>query len=563
MHHLSWRDCRVGLQRALSAACERLWTAAARLLCSLTRDQRGGTAVFVAAAIVPLVGFMGLAVDTTRGYVVKSRLGSALDAAALAGGRVYASNRRDDDIRMYFKANFPDGFMNATTSPLVITPDDANKKLTVAGQATVPTTFMRVLGIDTMDVSTSTEIVLDSQNVEVSLVLDVTGSMAGQRIVDLRSAANELVDIVVQDQQAPFYSKVGLVPYSMAVNVGGYADQARGAIAAPTAITAATRTNPVVVSAPGHGFNNGDKVYITGAIGMTQINNDMTRLPTSATWPQFWVVANATANTFALTRSDATTANGTNWGTYNGGGAVHCTTAGCQYHTFRRFSDNNWTTHEISSCVTERTGVNAYTDATPSGAPLGRNYPPPGTYNPCLTPTIVPLSSNRTLLHTNINGLQAGGSTGGQIGVAWGWYLLSPNFGYLWPSASQPSAYGVQGTMKVAIIMTDGEYNSVYFNGVIARDATNGSGSNLYKINQDSHNGNSYNQAQQLCAAMKTAGIIIYTVGLDVIATPAAQDLVQQCATSPTHVYLPANGTELKQAFRDIAMKVSRLRLSK
>jgi len=40
-----------------------------------------------------------------------------------------------------------------------------------------------------------------------------------------------------------------------------------------TAITAATQANPVVITAVGHPYSNGDEVYITGVVGMTEIND--------------------------------------------------------------------------------------------------------------------------------------------------------------------------------------------------------------------------------------------------------------------------------------------------
>ena len=143
--------------------------------------------------------------------------------------------------------------------------------------------------------------------------------------------------------------------------------------------------------------------------------------------------------------------------------------------------------------------------------------------------------------------------------------MVSPNFAYLWPSASQPAAYGTPDLLKVVVLMTDGEYNSVYYNGIIASDSTTGSGSTDYHINHVSKNNpeTSYTQAQNLCDNMKAAGVIVYTVGLDVINTSAAHDLMANCATDSTHVYFPSNGTELKQAFHDIAMGIAWLRLSK
>ncbi|MGH6895583.1 MAG: pilus assembly protein TadG-related protein [Geminicoccaceae bacterium] len=447
-----------------------------RLLSRLLRDQRGALITIVGLAIIPLFGAIGLSIDASRAYLAKSRLWSAVDAAALAGGRVYASDTRDDDVHMYFETNFPDGFMGAVLEPLEIIPDDVNRTITVTARATIPTTFMRVLGTDSVSIVASSEVTLEAMNIEVSLVLDITGSMAGSDIVDLRDAANQLVDMVVQDVQQPFYSKLSLVPYSTAVNVGGYATQVRGS--------------------------------------------------------------------------------------YTSGICVEPDEPTCQYYRFEN-AQHDWTTHEISTCVTERAGPDAYTDAAPSVAPLGRNFPAPGTYNPCPENTIVPLTSNKALLHGEIDVLEAVGSTAGHIGVAWGWYMLSPNFGYLWDTEGQPAAYGAEDLIKVAIIMTDGEFNTVYYNGVIAEDSTSGSGSGAYKINEDSLNGSSNDQALELCNAMKAAGIVIYTVGYDIDEGTTTRERMEQCATEPEYAYFPEDGAELKQHFRAIAMKVSTLRLSK
>jgi Flp pilus assembly protein TadG len=461
-------------RRAGWARCR---AAVGRTLRDFAADRRGAVAMILGLAIIPLFAIIGLSIDTCRAYMTKSRLSAAVDAAALAGGRVFTSDNRDQDVQMYFDANFPDGFMGSEIEPLVITPDDINRKLTVAARVTIPTTFMRVLGEESITIAANAEVTIQSQNVEVSLVLDITGSMSGSKISDLIDAANELVDIVVQDQQDPFYSKIALVPYSMGVNVGAYASQVRGA------------------------YTNNTCTY-----------------PASPT---------------------------------------------CRYYQFRRYSDNNWTTQEISNCVSERAGAEAYTDAAPSVSRLMPNYPAPGTYNPCPPNAILPLTSDRDALHTEINSLTAGGATAGQIGIAWGWYMLSPNFGYLWPGEGEAADYDAADLAKVAIIMTDGAFNTTYYDGVIARDSGSGSGTNAYKINHDSANGSSSNQALSLCTAMKAAGIEIFAVGFDIASEPDAQALLGSCATDASHLYLPEDGTSLKSAFHSIALKVSRLRLSK
>jgi len=295
--------------------------------------------------------------------------------------------------------------------------------------------------------------------------------MRGAKIEDLKDAASALVDEVVQDVQTPYYSKVAIVPYSMAVNVGAYAEDVRGP-------------------------------YKRGT----------------------------------------------------------CSTPGCSRYEFRNpYGDKR--TFDLTTCVTERTGAEAFTDASPQIEPLGRNYA--SSSNPCLLNQIMPLSSSRSSLHQSLRSLDAEGSTGGHIGVAWGWYMISPNFGYLWPAASRPAAYGTKELRKVAVIMTDGEYNTVYCKGVISKDSTAGSGSRSDHIDCNAPNGGSYAQAGALCENMKAAGVIIYTVGFDVVDDQRARDLIANCATDSAHIYLPATGQALKDAFVDIGQKISQLRISR
>ena len=70
--------------------------------------------------------------------------------------------------------------------------------------------------------------------------------------------------------------------------------------AATTAISAITKANPAVVTSNSHGMSNGDRVYITGVVGMTEINN------------REFTVAGSTTNTFQLSgvNSSAYTAYG-------------------------------------------------------------------------------------------------------------------------------------------------------------------------------------------------------------------------------------------------------------
>jgi hypothetical protein len=261
--------------------------------------------------------------------------------------------------------------------------------------------------------------------------------------------------------------------------------------------------------------------------------------------------SNITANTYTIDTVGSRT--------YLSGGKSWCAQQGCTYFAFENVYDD-LVTHRVSTCVTERTGGNAYTDVSTSSARVGRNYP--STSNPCLANTLRPLSNNRTTIKANIDTLGAAGSTGGHIGVGWGWYAVSPNFSNLFGS-SAGGAYNSADTLKAVVIMTDGEYNSGYCNGVISADSTNGSGSAALHINCDAPNGHPFNQSLAMCTAMKAAGVIVYTVGFQVVNDQRARDLINGCATSAGHVYLADSGTSLRTAFAAIGRDLTQLRISR
>jgi Flp pilus assembly protein TadG len=77
-----------------------------RIRRAVLADQAGSAALIVALAIVPTFGAVGLAIDSSMGYMLKSRMSKSLDAAALAAGRVALSDDAEDVAREYFDTNF-------------------------------------------------------------------------------------------------------------------------------------------------------------------------------------------------------------------------------------------------------------------------------------------------------------------------------------------------------------------------------------------------------------------------------------------------------------------------
>jgi Flp pilus assembly protein TadG len=623
-----------------------------RLGRALARARDGGVAMIFALSL-PVLTLMAVAgVDLHRASTVRMNLQDALDAATLAAARSsYMTNAELTRVGMAsLRANLQDYARISLREDLTSFSLDAQGAVTAASKVDVDTLIAHIflppygqVMDDRILVGATSQVVRSSRNVEVALVLDVTGSMSGGKLTALKSAANDLIDIVVQDRQTPYYSRAALVPYSMGVNVGSRAATVRGAVTPPAAVTGArwqdgtttrsisgiTRANPAVVTSNGHGYetndyvwisgvngmtqinnrayrvtkinnnsfslqgvstsgsgysnyssggsirkclfanceveitannhglNNGERVFLTGVRGMTQINNSLTGNPAP------WVINSRTTNTYRLTGST-----GGAYGAYTDSGASYCTTEGCEYYSFINASGGR-VVHQISTCVSERTGSHAYNDRAPSSGLIGRNYPA-NSGNNCLSDTITPLTSNRQTLRTLIDGYQATGSTAGQIGIAWGWYMVSPTFGSMFTGEGRPGANGPD-MLKVVVIMTDGEFNTPYCQGVIAANAGTGSGGNNTHINCNATNGSPFTQAERLCTGMKSQGIIVYTVGFDIPSvvdrTPnvvdTAEEVMQVCATSSDHVYLPSSGQALQDAFAAIGRDIAQLRLAR
>ncbi|WP_245593351.1 pilus assembly protein TadG-related protein [Azospirillum halopraeferens] len=108
--------------------------------------------VLAMMAAVPLACGAGLGFDAARGYIVEARLSRALDAAALAGGRVHVDEQRDGHVRKFFDAAFPAGYLGSSPAPLTIFEDRATGVLVVRTSTRVNALFRRMLGLGDLTV---------------------------------------------------------------------------------------------------------------------------------------------------------------------------------------------------------------------------------------------------------------------------------------------------------------------------------------------------------------------------------------------------------------------------
>ncbi len=210
-----------------------------------------------------------------------------------------------------------------------------------------------------------------------------------------------------------------------------------------------------------------------------------------------------------------------------------------------------WTAGATDTCVVERAGAEAYT-ATPPGAGtfLGVSSGAVNLNYSCPTPTVVPLADladgvARASFKSSISALTPGGATAGHIGAAWGWYMLQPNWSFLWPG-STPRPFADPDVMKIVILMTDGEFNTSYENGNMNSTTFTDVGSSGY-------------QALQLCSNMKAQNITIYTIGF--MTNGNAESMLKTCS-GEDNFYNADSSSQLLGSFQDIVAKLTQLRIA-
>jgi Flp pilus assembly protein TadG len=123
--------------------------------------------------LVVLVGMIGLATDLGRVYVVRAQLGRSVDAAALAGAKQLPDIAKADSVaRSYIAENEP-----GSTIDVQVYPSVPSQQVGVTATKPVKTIFMRLFGIDTVDVSNDATAGFGVVPVDAVMAIDNTGSM--------------------------------------------------------------------------------------------------------------------------------------------------------------------------------------------------------------------------------------------------------------------------------------------------------------------------------------------------------------------------------------------------
>lgn len=518
-----------------------------------SRDKRGNVAILFGLAIVPLVLFVGLAVDYGRAMTVRGAMSDAADSAALAIGSWVglSESELEDKAKKFFEANYASSLSADIKSNFEVrfVGDD----IVVKATASVPTTFMRLANYDNIGVSIENTITKRQRNIELALVLDTTGSMGSSgKMNAMKDAAKKMVNDMFGDRNKSDTLDVAVVPFAAAVNVG--ADKINEAW-----LDKGEYPNMSSISKENFDFEDGESVL--------ELFEKLKRKRSSWAWNG---CVRERAGVYELT--DATPVRGNretretlftpylapdepdddNGGSYNGNTYIADDGCGVSNNGGGGWGwgwGGGWGGNNNDPTPEE---CQEYTGKYSSPS-TDRSSATPNLY--CPPTAITALSDSKSSVTNAINALQPSGNTVIPAGLLWGWRVLSPSAPF-----TEAEEYDEEERVKAIVLLTDGE------NNVSGGQSFNGSTFSAFGYKSNGHLGNNPNselndKTQTVCNNIKAKGIQIYTIGFRVNDW-TTQNLLRDCATKPDMYYNSPSNSQLAAIFSEIAQGLSELRIA-
>jgi len=180
------------------------------------RDESGAVVLFSVFMFLCMLMVGGVGIDLMRYERDRAALQATLDRAVLAAADLDQTRPPADVVADYFdKAG-----VGAYLSSVTVDEGIGYRSVHATAQTTLDTYFMKLLDIDTLTAPASGQAEERIDGIEISLVLDVSGSMnSNSRLSRLRPAAKSFVDTVLASaQEGNVY--ISVVPYATQVGVG-------------------------------------------------------------------------------------------------------------------------------------------------------------------------------------------------------------------------------------------------------------------------------------------------------------------------------------------------------
>lgn len=488
------------------------------------RDNRGAVALQFAAVAVPLMAVVAGGIDVSRTSTLKQNLQDALDSAALAAARSNA----ETEVQLQavggkvLDANF--AAADATITASRFYPHES--KVISSARASYTPYFASLWQDGPSYIDAASEVSRSVNKIELALVLDNTGSMAGTKLSTLKTAAKKLIDTLedaADRSPEPEPVKIALAPFSMTVRVGStYKD------AAWMDTTGVSPINNEIFSSPANRFTLLSQMNTSwaGCVESRQHPYDVQETAPSSSEP---------ATLFTPFFAPDEPSNDDDY-------------------------VNNYLSDEVSGGWKARQGNVAKYTKKPKTGTNGAGY----AYGPnagCTLQPIKRLTTDFASLKTAIDSMTAVGDTNIPMGLVWGWHLLSPNAPF-----SDGVPYDTPKTQKIVILMTDGDNThgnasnnnaSVYAGAGYIWQGRLGITGGTTSERRAAMDG----RLATLCSNMKAKGIILYTVRVEV--SGGSSTVMRDCATTHDMFYDVQSVTQLTAVFDSIAAAIQNLRIIK
>jgi Flp pilus assembly protein TadG len=535
---------------------DRIATALSFRLRNAARDERGSIGVMFGAIVVVMVMFIGASVDFGKAFMARDGIQDALDSAALAAGREIETGAEQAEAeakaREIFAANLPAGLENAQLTSVDI--DSTAGQVILRAQTTLQTSFVRIAGINDLQIDAEAMVSTGAGSLEVVLVLDGSGSMRGTHIESLKSGAHGLVTALFGDKTTSNNVRIGVVPFAALVNVG--ADN-QNASWLDTDGRSSVHFENMAEDVPR--FELLDRMSNVSWAGCVEVRPGVhatTDTEADLSDPDTLFVPS-----FAPDEPDTANANGYRYANSylaDDGGSCTAQPPVCVRWDWR------------GTCIQYRTAAldpavaqtrlckydNVTVNETISGATrLGPN-------NMCDSRPITPLTNDRATIDGAIDELIAQGYTNIGEGVMWGWRVLSPQEPF-----TEGAPKNKPNNQKVLVVMSDGantltgtsNHNQSYYSawgyGVTGRLQASPRTSAGYTAAMNTF-------MQSACGNSRDDGVVIYSIAYNLASDPAARGQLKTCASTPDNYFEAGSEAELVKAFEAIGLDLNALRIS-
>jgi len=568
------------------------------------RDRSGNIAVLFAIALIPILTFVGAAIDYSRANAAKSSMQAALDSTSLMLSRDLAQGTISaTDVAAkataYFKALYTSTDAQSVTVSATYVPSTtttaSNIQLTASGQ--IVTQFMKIAGFPTMSFNTKTTSTWGDVKMRVALALDNTGSMKYDgKMTALQNAvagSGGLIDQLSLLAKNPGDVYISLIPFAKVVNVGAINS-------VQSAIDWTDWQNPPTIqpnngsyqaAIPNSKFSQGewDMVgpgsscpfnsdngfsYFGCTSGPASGSSSASSIPSSGTYagyicPGYDSASHSYYNGCWTSTKTSTVVNYcTGWSCSCSGANSTCSCTGsnsstvCKVNTYTK----TWVANAHSTwtgCVADRTQPNDANGVSPATSdvttlfPANQHMENNTQYCSSTASTklaeIVPLSYNWSSLKNAVNAMDPTGGTNQAIGMAWAVQSLIPNGVLGAPAEATNTTYN-----RVIILLSDGLNTEDRW-----PDYGNGS---------SQASGNPIDARQTLlCSNLKNTkdskGNYMYTIYTIQVNTSSPADpkstVLEGCASSPDKFYQLTSSTQIVTTFKSIGTALSKLRVAK